>query len=82
MLGVQGLAHQALPEGGQQVQRQGHVGADGDAQQLAQEVQQLLVGVADGTGRQDVLPLGRAGRERSAGKTRETRPDKTVGRIP
>jgi len=58
LLRVQGLAHQTLPEGGQQVQGEGHVGPNGHAQQLAQEVEQLLLGVADGGGGQDVLPLG------------------------
>lgn len=54
---VQGLTHQRLPEGRQQVQGQRDVSSNGDAQQLPQEVQQLLLPVGEGAGRQDVLAL-------------------------
>lgn len=57
MVRVQGLAHERLPEGGQEVQGEGDVCSDGDPQQLAQEVQQLLLPVGDGAGGQDVLAL-------------------------
>lgn len=57
LVGVEGLPHQCFPEGGQEVQRQRDVCTDGYAQQLAQEVQQLLLAVGDGAGRQDVLAL-------------------------
>lgn len=56
-VGVQGLAHQRLPEGGQEVQRKRDVGSNGNSQQLPQEVQQLLLPVGDGAGGQDVLAL-------------------------
>ena len=54
---VQGLAHQRFPEGGQEVQGKRDVCSDGDPQQLAQEVQQLLLPIGDGAGGQDVLAL-------------------------
>lgn len=56
-VGVQRLAHQRLPEGGQEVQRKRDVGSNGNSQQLPQEVQQLLLPVGDGAGGQDVLAL-------------------------
>lgn len=57
LIGVQGFSYQTLPEGAQQVQRKRHICSDGDAQKLTEEVQQLLLSVADGAGSQDVFPL-------------------------
>lgn len=58
-VGIQGLSHQGLPEGGQEVQGQRNIGSDGDAQELPKEMEELLLGVGDGAGGQDVLPLWR-----------------------
>lgn len=60
LLGVERVAHQTLPEGTQEVQRKRHVCTDGYAQKLTEEVQQLLLGIAYGARRQDVLSLQRA----------------------
>lgn len=60
LIWVQGLSDQTLPEGAQQVQRKRHIRSDGDAQKLTEEVQQLLLGVANGAGSQDVFPLSTA----------------------
>lgn len=54
---VQGLTHQRLPEGGQEVQGKRDIGSDRDSQQLPQEVQKLLLPTGDGAGGQDVLAL-------------------------
>lgn len=60
LIRVQGLSDQTLPKGAQQVQRKWHVCSDGYAQKLAEEVQQLLLGIAYGAGSQDVFPLSTA----------------------
>ena len=57
LLWVEGLAHQTLPEGAQQVQRKWHICTDGYSQKLTKEMQQLFFCVADRAGCQDVLPL-------------------------
>lgn len=57
LLRVEGLAHKTLPKGAQQVQRKRHICADGYAQKLTKEVQQLFLCIADRARRQDVLPL-------------------------
>lgn len=54
---VQGLTHQRLPEGGQEVQGKRDICSNRNSQQLAQEVQQLLLPVGDGAWGQDVLAL-------------------------
>lgn len=60
-VGIQGLSHQGLPEGGQQIQGQRDISSDGDAQELPKEVEELLLSVGDGAGGQDVLPLWKKG---------------------
>lgn len=57
LLRVQGLAHQRLPEGGQEVQGQRDICPNCNPQQLPQEVQQLLLPVGDGARGQDILAL-------------------------
>jgi len=56
-VGIQWLSHQGLPEGGQEVKRQRNVRSNRDTQELPKEMEQLLLRVGDGAGRQDVLPL-------------------------
>lgn len=56
-VGIQGLSHQGLPEGRQEVERQRNICSNGDAQELPEEMEQLLLRVGDGAGRQDVLAL-------------------------
>lgn len=57
LLWIQGIPHQTLPEGSQEVQRKWHVCTDGYAQELTKEVEKLFFCVAYGARRQDVLPL-------------------------
>lgn len=54
---VQGLTHQHLPEGGQEVQGERDIRSNCNSQQLPQEVQQLFLPVGDGARGQDVLAL-------------------------
>lgn len=54
---IQRFSNQGLPEGRQEVEGQGDVRPNGDAQQLPKEVQKLLLPIADGAGRQNVLAL-------------------------
>ncbi|KAL2298379.1 hypothetical protein Nmel_015373 [Mimus melanotis] len=44
-VGIQGLSHQSLPEGGQEVQGQRNISSDGNAQELPKEMEELLLGV-------------------------------------
>lgn len=63
---IQRFSYKGLPERGQEVQGQGNISPDGNAQQLPKKVQQLLLAVADGAGCQNVLALERGGERASA----------------
>lgn len=69
-VGIQGLSHQGLPEGWQEVKWQRNICSNGDAQELPEEMEQLLLRVGYGAGRQNVLALQKQTNEKNRARAK------------